>query len=300
MKLAEVSRRSLLDRSTQKDEMEIGDVHCIFTRRTMVKQGKPNGTQALWAALRQTDQLGDQEKDRKTKSTNSWDTKNLKNPKEMTRKTTTHGLNQRALWSFPSSFDLIHCSAPIQFFLRCTSDGKCVLRLLQPRSDWHGNATSLLVLFIADETHPWRKCNMAEMKLRMRTSTTVETRLTRCTFCSLPMRQVTWVSSTWLRTRLAMRPSTTMVTSSTRWTTQRLSLLAVDFSNCQTRQEQSRLVSCLSGDNCCQRVPPVFGAYLWDGLVWLSLWISYIFVCSSHFPAFIRFPSPQITKYTIG
>ena len=39
MKSAEVSRRSLLDRRTQKDEMEIGDVHCIFTRRTMVKQG---------------------------------------------------------------------------------------------------------------------------------------------------------------------------------------------------------------------------------------------------------------------
>ena len=35
----EVSRSSSLDRSTQKDEMEIDDVNCIVTRRTMVKKG---------------------------------------------------------------------------------------------------------------------------------------------------------------------------------------------------------------------------------------------------------------------
>ena len=36
MKSAEVP---LLDRSTQKDEMENGDVNCMFTRGTMVKKG---------------------------------------------------------------------------------------------------------------------------------------------------------------------------------------------------------------------------------------------------------------------
>ena len=35
----EISRSSLLDRSTQKDEMEIDDVTCIFTRGTTVKKG---------------------------------------------------------------------------------------------------------------------------------------------------------------------------------------------------------------------------------------------------------------------
>ena len=36
------------------------------------------------------------------------------------------------------------------------------------------------VLFKAVETHTWRKCNMAEMRLRMKLSTTMETGLTRC------------------------------------------------------------------------------------------------------------------------
>ena len=82
--------------------------------------------------------------------------------------------------------------------------------------------------------------------------------------------------------------STTMETSSTRRTT--LSLQAVDFSNCQIRQEQCRLVSGVEScrwQSVANEVPPLLGAPLWDGMVWLSHWISYMFVCSSQDPASI-------------
>ena len=82
--------------------------------------------------------------------------------------------------------------------------------------------------------------------------------------------------------------STTMETSSTRRTT--LSLQAVDFSNCQIRQEQCRLVSGVEScrwQSVANEVPPLLGATLWDGMVWLSHWISYIFVYSSQDPASI-------------
>ena len=38
------------------------------------------------------------------------------------------------------------------------------------------------VLFKADETPVWRKCNMADMKLRMRMSTTMERRIDKVYF----------------------------------------------------------------------------------------------------------------------